>query len=126
VKASVVISYYLGNLFAKALGVWNGKIEKRVSLTTKLLLQIKSIKLIGLQGAAFNQIQNLRLVEIASFKAVRWITCVTVIIGTWRRPYILDLTTIQFHININYQTSDFDIYRVPCTRYCWWPLLDYV
>jgi hypothetical protein len=82
VEASVVITYYLGNLFAKALGIWNGKIEKRVSVTTKLLLQIKSIKLIGLEGAAFKQIQDLRLVEIASFKAVRWITCVTVIVGT--------------------------------------------
>jgi membrane carboxypeptidase/penicillin-binding protein len=73
----------VGKLFAKNLAKWNGKIEERVALTSKNLLQLKSIKMIGLENAVSEQIKKSRLKEIASFRILRIVIGVMHWFGTY-------------------------------------------
>jgi hypothetical protein len=75
------LTYFGGNALAKSLGVWNGKIQERVASTTKVFLQIKSIKLIGLENAASQYIKKSRLVEIASYKLIRKLSAAMVVMS---------------------------------------------
>lgn len=82
VLASVIATYFIGKTYAKHVAKWNAKIQERVAMTTKALLQIKSIKMIGLESVVSKNIKQSRLVEIEAYKVVRWINLVQVVMGT--------------------------------------------
>lgn len=66
--ASIIISFGLGKWLGSSSGSWNKGIEKRVGRTARVLSQMKSLKMIGLEGAVSNEIQKLRVAEISRFK----------------------------------------------------------
>lgn len=57
-------SFYTTKRMAAARTTWNAKIESRVSITSNILAQLKSIKMMGLEKVVANYIQSCRAGEI--------------------------------------------------------------
>lgn len=63
--------------------LWNEAISDRVAKTSKLLAQIKAVKMTGLEVFMSDYIQNLREEEVAHSKATRTWTMRNYAIGTY-------------------------------------------
>lgn len=74
ISASTAISFGIGKFLSQANSSWKAAIQKRVARTTQALLQMKSLKMIGLEQAMSNTIQRLRIDEIACFKHMTFLS----------------------------------------------------
>lgn len=68
---STVATYFLGKWIGSAYQAWNASIEFRVSKTSRILGQLKAIKIFGLGSVIGDYLQNLRQQEINTSKKFR-------------------------------------------------------
>ncbi|OAR00032.1 hypothetical protein LLEC1_00475 [Akanthomyces lecanii] len=73
---STLFGLYLGSKSGPALATWNGKVQSRVAETSKILSQLRVIKMLGLGPTAAAYLQRLREIDIAYSKKYRIFTAV--------------------------------------------------
>lgn len=66
-----VLGFGLGRMFEWASSSWKKHTEKRVSQTARVLSQMKSVKMVGLENAVSLKLQNLRAREISAVRKIR-------------------------------------------------------
>lgn len=69
--ASTIATYFLGDLTGTANGLWNKSIGERVPKTSKILGQIKALKMFGLGPTIEKYLQGLREAEMVESKKYR-------------------------------------------------------
>ena len=75
------LSRFLGTRVPDARAEWHRKIDVRVSTTSVMLSQLKSLKMVGLDTIASNQIRVLRKAEIHASIKSRMLMVITAIGG---------------------------------------------
>lgn len=75
---STAWTYHFGPRRGTAQKIWNQKISARVGQTTKLLAQVKAIKVIGIEDQVTRYIHRLRLTEIKFSKRFRWMQTILI------------------------------------------------
>ncbi|KAJ3498397.1 hypothetical protein NLG97_g1148 [Lecanicillium saksenae] len=73
---STLFGLYLGTKSGKALATWNGKIQARVAETSKVISQLRVIKMLGLGPTATSYLQRLRGIDIEYSKKYRLFTAI--------------------------------------------------
>jgi hypothetical protein len=73
---SAIATFEIGRRLAPALITWNKEIQNRVSITSSILPQVKSVKMIGLKPVVTGLVQDLRGTEIEYSKRFRLIQIV--------------------------------------------------
>lgn len=68
---STMFGLYLGSKSGPALATWNGKVQFRVAETSKVLSQLRVIKMLGLGPTATAYLQRLRAIDIEYSKKYR-------------------------------------------------------
>ena len=68
------VSRYVAQHLKPEQGRWNVAVQQRISFTNSVLSSIKNIKMLGMQQAVTDRIQNLRRNEIDAARAVRLLT----------------------------------------------------
>lgn len=76
--ASTLISLAVGKYMAPAMVAWNEAVQKRVTMTSRMLLQLPGIKVLGLGPKMAEFIQHLRVSELASSRNYRLIQALAV------------------------------------------------
>ncbi|OAQ99171.1 hypothetical protein LLEC1_07152 [Akanthomyces lecanii] len=90
--ASAIGTYFIGNWMATAFAAWNKSIEIRVSKTSKVIDQLKAIKMFGLGPTISIYLQKLREVETASsnkFRALQSASVVAVLCAEFVTPVVV-------------------------------------
>ncbi|TQV95006.1 ABC multidrug transporter [Cordyceps javanica] len=77
--ASAIATYFLGNWMASAFAVWNKSIEIRVSKTSRVIGQLKALKMFGLGPTISKYLQSQREDEMASSNKYRGLQSISVI-----------------------------------------------
>lgn len=72
------VSRYVAKHLKPEQGKWNMATQQRISLTNSMLGSIKNIKMLGMQQAVSNRIQDLRKHEINAARGVRLLMVNTV------------------------------------------------
>lgn len=66
-----MVGFFSGKHMGPARIAWNKEIENRVSVTSSILQQIKSIKMVGLEPVVVDLVQRFRHMEMQSSKRFR-------------------------------------------------------
>ena len=78
--ASSVASAFLGDKLSDARVAWYEKSQRRVTISNKLLAQVRAVKVVGLDDIAVTILQTLRIDEIKTSKAARhWLVVIIAI-----------------------------------------------
>ncbi|KAJ9151860.1 Canalicular multispecific organic anion transporter 2 [Pleurostoma richardsiae] len=67
------VSRYVANNLKGRQGRWNTATQNRMSMTTSVISSIRDIKMLGIQQALENHIQELRHTEMDAARSVRWL-----------------------------------------------------
>lgn len=89
---SAIATYFIGKRMAVAFTAWNAEIESRVSKTSKVLSQVKALKMFGLAPTINRYLQNLRQSEMAksnSFRALQSISVISVLCAEYLTPVVV-------------------------------------
>ncbi|KAJ6788053.1 hypothetical protein PWT90_09274 [Aphanocladium album] len=73
---STLFGLYIGSKSGGALSAWNGKIQARVAETSKVISQLRVIKMLGLGPTAASYLQHLRQIDIEYSKKYRIFTAI--------------------------------------------------
>jgi ATP-binding cassette, subfamily C (CFTR/MRP), member 1 len=79
---SGVATNYATDGIGPARGMWNQAVQKRVSITSSMLSQIKGLKIMGLTDYIADLIQSLRSSELELSKKFRAFIIRIILIGT--------------------------------------------
>ena len=73
------VSFILGQFSSARIGTWMGRVQKRVALTADTMANMTSVKMLGLQEAMAEKIQNSRRRELMASRHFRLITTVAAV-----------------------------------------------
>ncbi|OAA71004.1 ABC transporter, transmembrane domain, type 1 [Akanthomyces lecanii RCEF 1005] len=89
---SAIATYFLGNWIGAAFVSWNKSIETRVSKTSKVIDQLKAIKMFGLNPIVSDYLHNFRELEMASsnkFRGLEAVAVVSVLCAEYLTPVVV-------------------------------------
>lgn len=89
---SAIATYFLGKWMATAFAAWNKTIEIRVAKTSKVIGQLKAIKMFGLGPTISKYLQSLRETEIASsnkFRGLQSVSVIAVLCAEYLTPVVV-------------------------------------
>ncbi|KAJ6779421.1 hypothetical protein PWT90_03877 [Aphanocladium album] len=90
--ASAIATYFLGKWMATAFAGWNKSIEIRVAKTSKVISQLKAIKMFGLGPTISQYLQNLRADEMVAsnkFRGLQSISVIAVLCAEYLTPVVV-------------------------------------
>ena len=76
---ATVVSLEVGRRLALATLAWNQNIEKRVSITSQILTQMRGIKMMAAEDGISDYIQSLREAEVEYSKRSRKVSLLTTV-----------------------------------------------
>lgn len=98
---STINGYLSGSTMSVAMKQWNRSIQERVSKTANVLLQVKAIKMIGLEAIMTRFLNNLRESEISDSMPVRKLRVIVIAslpINYWFTPAVAFLGAVYWTV----------------------------
>jgi hypothetical protein len=85
----------LSKRMGPAMKAWNVAIQARISTTSRLLHQIKEVKMLGSIASWINVIQGQRVVELERSKKFRTLIAYMNMLGQSPAPIVYDIPTMD-------------------------------
>lgn len=111
------VSLIIGGILAVPLGkgqaAWIAASQKRVSETSKVLENIKWLRLSGLNDFAFSRLDKLRGYELDTSRKFRILLLIMVAIGQATLLILVHVLTFRSRLNLNHQP------HIDLCHFCW-------